>query len=122
LTVNNGLSGGSAISIAGSGTSGSIHIFIDESSILHNGSQGVSVGSTTGPTTVVVRRSAMVNNFGSGVRSDNVQSTVVLTESTVTGNGLGLDPANGGALLSYSDNSIYGNTINGAPTGPLTKN
>jgi hypothetical protein len=49
-----------------------------------------------------------INAFGTG--------TVRLSDSTITGNSFGLFPFDGGSIISFVNNRIYGNQFDGAPT------
>ena len=62
----------------------------------------------------------MLVSVGTGLRSDGVNSQIRLSGAVVTGSQQGLLPINGGAILSYSDNRISGNDVDGAPTGFVT--
>ena len=64
-------------------------------------------------------RCVATNNAQAAVRSTGALSTLRLAETTVTDNGTGLASVTGGAILSYGNNRIAGNGINGAPTGPV---
>jgi hypothetical protein len=43
-----------------------------------------------------------------------------ITRSSITGNGTGLSAGGGGSIVSFGDNSIAGNTTDGAPTSTIT--
>ncbi len=51
-----------------------------------------------------------------GLRSDGPTSTVRIGNSVVFGNVTGVLSANGGALQSYGNNQITGNTTDGTTT------
>jgi len=53
------------------------------------------------------------------VRAAGAGATILLTRSTVLGNGFGIGTLNGGVLDSYSNNFINGNTLDGTPTATL---
>jgi len=57
------------------------------------------------------------NNVGAGLGATFNGGIASIGGSTVTGNGVGLEAANGGILESFSDNLVRGNTTNTA--GPL---
>jgi hypothetical protein len=66
-------------------------------------------------TRLVIERSAAINN-GTGILSAvSSLMTVILTDSTVTGNGTGLSVF-GGVIASFGNNRIAGNGTDGAPT------
>lgn len=79
-----------------------------------------SSGTGTGKGSIAAFHSAINNNGTAGVYSAGTRASVELGDDSVTGNSHGLDPAQGGAILSWSDNFVYGNTFNGTPTGTIT--
>ncbi len=59
------------------------------------------------------------NNGTNGVRADQAGSTIRLSNTLITnnaGNGLSV---NGGAIVSFGNNSVDGNGVNGSPTSTL---
>jgi hypothetical protein len=86
LSANNGFSGFTAVTPAGSGN---VRLFIENSVSTHNGTNGI---------------------ISSGV------TTVTLSNVVVTNNPTGLNPAFGGAMISFGNNRVHGNTTDGAPT------
>jgi hypothetical protein len=68
--------------------------------------------------TPVTIDSSVVTDNGVGIRSA-FGATVQLTNTTVTGNTTGLLPNNGGSIVSFVNNRIYGNATNGAPTSSV---
>jgi Right handed beta helix region len=56
------------------------------------------------------------NNLGSGLRVSGANGTMRITNTTVTGNSVGLDISAGASLISFGNNRIAGNGTNGAPT------
>jgi hypothetical protein len=86
------------------------------------GGNGIAAfsGPAGGTSSVTLDRSSTVLNVGTGVRADGPQAFVVLAKSTVIGNGIGLQPQNGGNIVSYQDNQLTGNVTDAAPTGVLT--
>jgi hypothetical protein len=66
-------------------------------------------------------------NASVGIVSTGATATVRLGNTTVTGNGQGLAALSSSSLLSYGNNRVEGNPINGAAndgtfTGPATEN
>ncbi len=86
LAANNGWSGFSAVTPAGSG---GVRMFIENSVSTHNGTGGIT--------------------------SVNL-ATVILSNVVVTDNQTGLAIGTGGAVISFGNNRIQGNTTDGAPT------
>jgi hypothetical protein len=62
-------------------------------------------------TAVTVDRSSAVNN-GRGVTVDGGRASILLTDSTIAGNGTGLFATNDGRLDYSNNNSITGNDTN----------
>lgn len=54
-----------------------------------------------------------------GVLANGGNATVRLGMNDISGNGMGIQSQNGGAVLSWGDNHIAGNNVDGAPTGML---
>ena len=105
------------ITIDGRTTSGSIKAALRDSSIGGHGAFGVyGVDSGSGATNVTVEESTSANNTTFGIGSSGVNSTVRVRNSTVTGNGTGLQIASSGKIISLGGNSVRGNTSNGAFT------
>jgi hypothetical protein len=69
---------------------------------------------------IVVDRTSVLGNAGSGVLAQAGNGLVHLGNSTVIGNGTGLNAASGGRIFSYGNNQASGNFVDGAPTGMLT--
>jgi hypothetical protein len=84
---------------------------VDSETSNNNAGTGVSAGSAVGsaPTSILVRNVvARLNNFGLGA---DANSTLRVAHSVVTGNGNAAETSGGGAILSYSDNDINGNSV-----------
>jgi hypothetical protein len=96
---------------------------VTDSVIANNGNDAIFVQSQTGnaANTVMVRNSTVANNLGGhGLYAEGAPATILVTQSAITGNQIGWTN-NGGTLLSYGDNKIYGNTFNYGPP-PTTPN
>ena len=79
-----------------------------------NNSYGV--GASSSP--VMVRNSTLSNN-NVGIAAD--QSAIVLVgQSTITANGTGWTSMNGGQVVSYSNNNVSGNTVDGTLTSTVS--
>jgi hypothetical protein len=67
--------------------------------------------------------STIADNELHGIVSAGAQSRVRIAENVITGNlGQGLRAADGGQILTYRNNRIYGNSIDGVATGTLDQN
>jgi hypothetical protein len=67
---------------------------------------------------VMVRNSAISNN-AVGIAADQL-AVVRVGQSTVTGNGIGLQTSNSGQIVSFGNNNLAGNTTDGSTTTPAT--
>jgi hypothetical protein len=79
------------------------------------GSPGVGVyadAGNTGTATVSLTRTESINN-ANGVWANN-GAAVILNNSTIQINGIGLKATNGGAVFSYGNNAINGNQPGGS--------
>jgi hypothetical protein len=91
-------------------------VLIRNSVISHNGLSGVRVDGSTGSTTVDLDTTALFQN-GTGITVvTGGAATTRISNSTIVGNGVGLD----GLVTSFSNNRIVGNgTGNGPPSSTL---
>ena len=97
-------------------TSGSIKATVRDSTVAANGAFGIYAADGGGGTTnVTVEGSTSANNTTFGIGS-NVNSFVRVGDSTVTGNGTGLQIAGSGKIISLGGNKVRANTANGAFT------
>ena len=90
-------------------------------STVSNGAFGFHVKSTAAAAELNVANSQAANQTAAGIRSEGALATLRLSDSSVHDNGTGLVSIGGGALLSFGNNQIAGNTTNGAPTGALSQ-
>lgn len=111
---------GLSINGAGSGLHGikvmsANKVFIEDSVIDGFSTNGISV-ETTGATQVFVKNTTIRNNAGSGINVVTGKSQVGLSGVSVVFNGTGMTAA-GGAVISFSNNVIFGNA-KGDPPAP----
>jgi hypothetical protein len=98
-----------ATNVGGSG------LVIDDTLIGRNGSGvRVLVPAGTSPTSTMIANSIISSNLNAGIANDGANATIRVGSSTITGNGLGVSPANGGLIRSYGDNRNDGNANDGA--------
>jgi len=90
LATNNGYSGFSATTPSGSG---SVRMLVENSVSTHNGTYGFL---------------------------SNSLSTVTLSNVISTNNQFGLGSASGGTIVSFGNNKVQGNSVDGAPNQTLT--
>ena len=82
-----------------------------------NGNGGVSAISTGSAINVMISGAVACNNPGFGVLADGAAATLRLTRTKISGNNTGIGTANGGHVLSYSDNSVDDSS---SPTGTVS--
>ena len=109
-----------AIDVNGTSSSGAtINVTIAGSAITKSGGNGILALASPTPaatTVVMVRDSTIANNVGTGVTAQGSPALINITRSTITGNGTGLAASSSGQIVSFGDNSLAGNTADGAPT------
>lgn len=99
-------------------------VVISDSSIDDNGI-GLAADASIGRAKVTVRNTTIddngaVSGTGQGVQATGANATVRLSNSSVTGNLIGLEALTGGQILSFGNNIITANELNnGVPTGPI---
>lgn len=64
-----------------------------------------------------IESSIASNNLNAGIRSDGANSVVRISNVMSSGNGFGLQGANGGQILSYVNNRLLGNTTDTSGAG-----
>ena len=105
---------GFGIDVSAAGPS---RLVISDSTIADNLS-GVVVRPAGGaPASVLLDDVIVKGHSGAGIRVDGAAAVVHVTGSVVTQNGTGLEALNGGEILSFKDNAIVGNGVDGKPTG-----
>ena len=92
-------------------------------SVMSNNQFGIAVsGLANGTSTtsaVTVWNSAVNNNQFDGLHAGGANTTLRVTKSNITRNGTGFSTLSGGTIISFGDNSVDGNTTNGAPTSTI---
>jgi hypothetical protein len=88
---------------------------VRDSSASNNGTNGFVAFSAGGASTLTLEHSLAADNTNNGVSALGAAATVRLSNTTVVGNGTGLN-AGGGAIVSFGNNQITGNGVDGAPT------
>jgi len=109
---NGAASNGMGFLIYGGSSTGSLNVTVADSVAASN-YYGIGAASSS----VMVRNSTISNN-AVGVRAAQ-SATVLVGQSTLTGNGTGWQATNGGVLNSYANNNVNGNATNGAASGTI---
>ena len=106
---------------ADSASSGAISVEIVDSVVSLNTGNGITVLGGAGSIDVLVDGVTSSDNAATGVRATGATAIIRLSNSNVFGNANGLATATGGQILSFVNNRIRGNTVDGAPTGTLAQ-
>jgi hypothetical protein len=104
----------------GGNTTGVIVVEVRDSSVARSTSHGIFTNTDASHAGIVIDRTTSTLNGGNGIRAFGAGALVHIGNSTVRGNGAGLIAASGGQILSYQNNQLDGNGVDGAPTGVLT--
>ena len=96
-----------------------LRVSITDSLASGNLYNGFFATTTQGKVTMMVDHSTASNNGASGARADGALAKLVLSNSVVSGNLVGVSTASGGTLLSYQDNRIDLNGTDGWPVPSL---
>jgi hypothetical protein len=80
-----------------------------------NNTNGYLAVSAASPVILNVEDSIAADNINNGVNAQGAQAVVRLSNVVVTGNGTGLN-AGGGAIVSFGNNRVAGNVLDGSPT------
>jgi hypothetical protein len=98
-----------------------INVMVSDSVSSNNATDGIFANSSGGTINIMVRNSTIANNGAAGLVAKSPGATILVTRSTITGNGSGWVAPLSGVVTSYADNNIDGNTnINTEPPNPLT--
>jgi hypothetical protein len=101
-------------------TSASAQMDVEGTTVSGNSTGIFASAEGTGPVQVNIARCVISSNIGSGISSGSSSTgvaTVRLSDSAVTGNGVGLNNDGSPALLlSRGDNTVEGNTANASGT------
>lgn len=106
---------------ANSATSGAISVAIDNSVFSLNTGNGIAATGGVGSINILVDGTTSSDNAAAGLTASGATAIIRLSDSNVTGNANGLTTASSGQILSFVNNRIRGNTVDGAPTGTLAQ-
>jgi hypothetical protein len=102
------------------GVGETVRAVISNSTVSGNAFTGVYALSSGGVLTVVMDRSTVANNGGTGLLSQGANSFVFVNGATITGNDTGWLATGGGSLVTEGTNSVYLNrTSNGSPSASI---
>jgi hypothetical protein len=107
---------GTAIFVDSTGNTGGIAVTINNTEVSGNSGNAVRGLGGGAPINIMVTNSTVANNANSGIFADG-GVTFRVGNTTVTGNGFlggsGIAMANGGQVLSYLDNRVDANAVDG---------
>jgi len=83
-----------------------------------NNTNGFLVSSAGGLALLGIENSLASDNTNNGISAQGANATVRMSNVVVTGNGTGLS-SGGAAIVSFGNNRIAGNGIDGAPTSTI---
>jgi hypothetical protein len=101
---------------------------ITDSYVHENGNNGIESTALGTFKSVAFIASTLISDNGSGpaagitnngLLSNGASSTLRISNDEITGNGMGLAPMNGGLIISFGNNRIIGNGVDGAPTSTI---
>jgi hypothetical protein len=121
LIADNGANG-IGIAPGSTGPRGSANrVTLRDVEVIGNGGQGVGVSAAGSYfASASIFGSLIADNAVDGIRSEGPQARVRLSNTDVIGNmANGLRSLNGGQILSWQNNRVGDNGVNGAPTGTL---
>ena len=113
------------MTVDGQSSTGPTTVSVENSVSSGNAKAGFTGSSTNGPVTLVLDRVVANNNGTNGVQAVNPGATVLIGNSTITGNSTGVSTTNSGVVQSYKNNQINGNLVSdgtpipAVPGGPL---
>ena len=99
-------------------------VLVRDSEIDANGGSGIVVGSGTSNFVLVnVFESSLSDNTSVGLYVEGSKTRARIGQNVITGNGTyGLRPVSGAQIISYGNNRIFDNAVNGAPTSVVGEN
>ncbi|HEU4663610.1 MAG TPA: right-handed parallel beta-helix repeat-containing protein [Dokdonella sp.] len=99
--------------------SGTAAVAVRDGVASENGGNGFSAYEEALPVSLVLNGVLAAHNHAFGVFAYGAGSTVRLSNSTTTGNAVGIKPAKNGRVLSFGNNRNSGNTTDGAPSSTV---
>lgn len=117
--------GGVGVLITTNGNTGGPTTFVSIANSTISGNQfgvgSISVPGTKNVMTTIVNSTMSSQTVGYGILSNGAGAQTRVSGSRITNNVEGIKALNGGFLISYGDNLLFGNTTDGTWTTTLTK-
>jgi hypothetical protein len=98
---------------------GFLSVSVADSLASGNVNSGIIAETSSGRTIMMVDRTKSSNNGTYGLKADGANAELIVGSSVISGNGTGVVIKNGATLLSYQDNRIDLNAVNGTPLRAL---
>lgn len=99
---------------------GAVKFGIRDTTITGGDNQGLFVLNSADITTGWLNN-VQISDFPFGIAVAGSNSSLRVTDSTISNNGIGLSPSASGQIISLGDNRVVGNTTNGAFTSTEAK-
>jgi len=113
---------GNFFGIVGDGRSGgTIEATISDSVVSGSTENGVTAISSGSSVVFMIDQTKVTGNLAAGLFAGGSNAGMLARNTTVFKNAIGLDAAGGAALVSYGNNSVAGNTTNGAFTAAVSQ-
>lgn len=91
-------------------------VTVHDSVATENSANGFVLAGNATAVEVNLDHCVSANNEQVGVKAVGATAVMRISNTTVTGNGTGLQAPNGGSIVSFGNNRIAGNSADGAPT------
>ena len=99
---------------------GTIDLTVSDSVVSHNATRRIMLSGATATVVGMVRGSVIAGHMGGeGLLSSGGLATLRVTKSTIWHNATGFAAQFSAGLISFGDNSLDGNTTDGAPTSTI---
>jgi hypothetical protein len=100
---------------------GPTKLALRDSLIGMNAGNGIVAIGGTATASLMLDRLTISGNGGTGIAAQSAGALINLSDSTITGNVLGIQATGGGSVVSFGNNRNFGNNVDGAPsrTSPL---
>jgi hypothetical protein len=122
VSIDHSQINGNYFGIVGDGRSGGIiKGTISDSVVSGNTENGITAISSGSSVVFLTDQTKVTNNVAAGLFAAGSNAGLLARNSSVYGNGVGLDAASGGGLVSYGNNSVAGNSTNGAFTATVSQ-
>lgn len=110
--------------IRGEGTtagSAGVRMTVTDSEFVNNSFGGIIALTTASPVRIMLNRVTSADNGTNGLNANGPGTLIAVGGAVITGNGTGVFAQNTGAVVSFSNNQLVANTVNGAfsATTPL---